>query len=186
MVNVLYEIIQGIILFIPAFISNPGAVITGGKGKMDFGKNFIDGRRIFGDGKTISGFFGGSFIGIFFGLIIFEIISMTKGLSVNYGSNIIEALVPVAAMSFGSLTGDLIGSFIKRRIGMKSGSKGNLLDQWPFVLSATLFIFIFSRGFFFAAYPYLIPVIVILVLTPPLHRSVNILAFKLHRKDVPW
>ena len=57
MVNVLYDMIQGIILFIPAFISNPGAVITGGKGKMDFGRNFFDGRRIFGDGKTISGFF---------------------------------------------------------------------------------------------------------------------------------
>ncbi len=186
MVNVLYEIIQGIILFIPAFIANPGAVVTGGIGKMDFGKNFIDGRRIFGDGKTISGFFGGSFIGIIFGLIIFEVIFITKAVSVNYGSNILEAVLPISAMSFGSLIGDLLGSFFKRRIGMKSGSKGNLLDQWPFVLSATLFIFIFSRGFFYDAYPYLIPIIVILVLTPPLHRSVNILAFKLHRKDVPW
>jgi CDP-2,3-bis-(O-geranylgeranyl)-sn-glycerol synthase len=186
MVNVLYEIIQGIILFIPAFISNPGAVITGGIGKMDFGKNFMDGRRIFGDGKTISGFFGGSFIGILFGIVLFEIIFLTKALELNYGSNIFEALIPIAAMSFGSLVGDLLGSFTKRRIGMKSGSKGNLLDQWPFVLSATLFLFIFSPSFFYAAYAYLIPIIVILILTPPLHRSVNILAFKLHRKDVPW
>ncbi len=186
MVNVLYDMIQGIILFIPAFISNPGAVITGGKGKMDFGRNFFDGRRIFGDGKTISGFFGGSFIGIIFGVIIFAIVLKTSVLNVNYGTNIYNAMIPIAAMSFGSMVGDLIGSFIKRRIRMNSGAKGNLLDQWPFVISATVFLFVFSPSFFYSAYPYLIPIIAILILTPPLHRSVNILAFKLHRKDVPW
>ncbi|MHB8360254.1 MAG: CDP-2,3-bis-(O-geranylgeranyl)-sn-glycerol synthase [Thermoplasmataceae archaeon] len=186
MVTVLYEIIQGIILFIPAFIANPGAVVTGGKGKMDFGKNFLDGRRIFGDGKTISGFFGGSFIGIITGMIIFTTILETSVLKINYGAGLYIALIPISAMSFGSMAGDLMGSFVKRRIGMKNGSKGNLLDQWPFVIVATLFIFLSSPSFFYSAYPYLIPIIFILILTPPLHRLVNIIAFKMHRKDVPW
>ena len=44
MQNLEFNILAGLFAFIPALVANPGAVITGGKGRMDFGRNFIDGR----------------------------------------------------------------------------------------------------------------------------------------------
>ena len=77
MPNIPLEIFQSILFFIPAAVTNPGAVITGGHFPVDFGKKFVDGRRIFGDGKTWSGFFGGVGTGIILGLIIFAITILT-------------------------------------------------------------------------------------------------------------
>ncbi len=184
MVNIII-VIYSIFLFIPAFVANPGAVITGGHFILDRGKTF-HGKRILGDGKSLSGFIGGSLIGVISGIIIYYIIEFAHiGLG-NYGNSIVSALPVLFAMSFGSLTGDITGSFIKRRLGMKRGAKGSLLDQWPFVLMSFLFIFIFTRHFFMEFYGNFIAIILILVLTPPLHRGVNILGYKLKMKDVPW
>ena len=184
MQNLAFNILAGLFAFIPALVANPGAVITGGKGRMDFGRNFIDGRRIFGDGKSISGYFGGILIGFISGIIILPILSIV-GLfqfQVSFETMIIASV----SLAWGSLTGDLVGSFIKRRKNMKSGEKGNLLDMWPFVIFAFLFLFLFSRSFFLLLYGNFIDIVIILVITPLLHRGVNILAYKMHRKDVPW
>ena len=185
--NILLIILGSIILFLPAFAANPGAVITGGYAKVDFGRNFIDGKRIFGDGKTWSGFFGGSFLGVALGLVIYFILSLTHITAIgNYGSSVYEALAVLLPMSFGSLMGDMAGSFVKRRLNMKRGQKGSLLDQWPFVLVSFLMVFIFARGFFMEYYGNFIGIIVILAMTPPLHRAVNIIGYKMNKKDVPW
>lgn len=187
MLNIPESIIAAFVLFIPGFVANPAAVITGGHYPMDGGRNFPDGKRILGDGKTWSGYFGGSLLGVLSGLIlmgIFYLLGITG--SVSYGGNIYAILVALFAMSFGSLTGDVTGSFIKRRIGIKRGGKGSLLDQWPFVLVSFLFLFIFSRGFFMAYYGNIIGALTILLITPPLHRAVNIIGFKMKKKDVPW
>lgn len=187
MVNVFLDIFNAILLFLPGFAANPGAVITGGHIIMDRGKNFFDGRRIFGNGKTWSGFIGGSLFGILIGLVIYFILSTihVNGLGI-YGSSITEALAALAPMSFGSLTGDLTGSFIKRRLGIPSGGKGSLLDQWPFVLVSFLFIYLFSPSFFMEYYGNIIGAVTILAMTPPLHRAINIIAYKMNKKDVPW
>ncbi|BAB59329.1 hypothetical protein [Thermoplasma volcanium GSS1] len=175
---------QAIILFVPALIANSGAVLTGGYFVLDRGKNFIDGRRILGDGKTLSGYLGGSFIGIVSGVIIYWISYATHFILGNYGSIALSIEIP-AVMAFGSLTGDILGSFVKRRIGIKSGGKGGLLDQWPFALVAFLFLFLMERPFFLHYY-FFAGIIVILAIVPPLHRAVNIIGYKLHKKDVPW
>ena len=46
-------------LLIPAYTPNNFAVLVGGGRPIDFGKNFIDGKRILGNGKTVRGFIGG-------------------------------------------------------------------------------------------------------------------------------
>ncbi|MHB1440717.1 MAG: CDP-2,3-bis-(O-geranylgeranyl)-sn-glycerol synthase [Cuniculiplasma sp.] len=184
MQNLAFNLIAGLFAFIPALIANPAAVITGGRGKMDFGKNFIDGKRIFGDGKSISGYIGGIFIGFISGLIIYPILSYSGLL--QFSPSIYAIMLASFALSWGSLTGDLAGSFIKRRIGMKRGAKGNLIDMWPFVIVAFLFLFLLEHGFFISLYGNFIDIVVILIITSLLHRGVNILAFKMHRKDVPW
>ncbi len=185
MVNLFFFTLYGIILFLPAFIANPGAVITGGHFIIDRGKSY-HGKRILGDGKSWSGFIGGSIIGIISGIIIYYIVIALKIPYPDYGKNILDAIYVLIPMSFGSLLGDITGSFVKRRVGMKRGAKGSILDQWPFVLMSFLLVFIFARTFFIAIYGDLIAVVVILVITPPVHRGVNILAYKFKMKDVPW
>ena len=180
-------IVSAFILFIPAFIANPSAVITGGHFPMDFGKKFIDGKRIFGDGKTWTGYFGGSLIGVASGLVLILIFHFASILPYPvYGKDIAEDLATLFAMSFGSLTGDVVGSFIKRRINIPRGGKGSLLDMWPFALVSFLFLFVFSRTFFMDYYGNIIGILTILVVTPPLHRAVNVIGYRMKRKDVPW
>ena len=187
MPDIPFLIFSAFVLFIPAFLANPAAVITGGHFPMDFGRNFIDGKRILGDGKTWSGYFGGSLSGVIAGLALYGIF-LLLGLQnyLSYGSSILSVTITLFAMSFGSLTGDVLGSFIKRRIGIGRGGKGSLLDQWPFVLVSFLFLFIFSANFFMTYYGNVTGAVSILIITPPLHRVVNIIGFRMKKKEVPW
>ncbi len=187
MLNIAKDIIDAFVLFLPAFAANPGAVITGGYGKVDFGKSLRDGRRIFGDGKTWSGFFGGSLIGVIVGVILYYVTGVPAlHYFGSFGSTLSSALVVIVPMSFGSLIGDMAGSFIKRRLGLKSGDKGFLLDQWPFALVSFLLVYAFAPAFFMAYYGNIVGALAILFITPPLHRAINIIGYKLNKKDVPW
>ena len=103
-----------------------------------------------------------------------------------YDPGYIYLLFACLILSWGSLTGDLLGSFTKRRMGIEKGQKGNIIDMWPFVLVAFLFSFIFTPAFFITLYGNFIDIILILILTPVLHRSVNIIAYRMKLKDVPW
>lgn len=187
MLNFLKDIIDAFVLFLPAFVANPGAVVTGGYGKVDFGRKFFDGRRILGDGKTWSGFFGGSLIGVGLGVVIYYITKVPfLGYLGHYYPGVIASLAIIVPMSFGSLIGDMAGSFLKRRFGLGSGDKGFLLDQWPFVFVSFLLVYIFAPSFFMEYYGNIVGALAILLITPPLHRAINIIGYKLNRKDVPW
>ena len=180
------EIFQSLLFFVPAFIANPGAVITGGHYPVDFGKKFVDGKRIFGDGKTWSGFFGGVASGVIFGLVIYALLVVLNLHIGNFSSTLTGAIEVIVTMSAGSLLGDMTGSFIKRRIGIERGGKGPLLDQWPFVFMSFLLLFIFERHFLMIYYGDMVGFITILVITHPLHRAVNIIGYRMNKKDVPW
>ena len=54
---------------LPAYLPNPVAALLGGGVPVDGGRNFRDGRRIFGDGKTFRGLFLGILAGIGLGLL---------------------------------------------------------------------------------------------------------------------
>jgi CDP-2,3-bis-(O-geranylgeranyl)-sn-glycerol synthase len=71
---------------------------------MDFGRNFVDGKRIFGNNKTWRGFFFGWAVGIGVGL--------AEGAVFGFDSYpvLFSLLIPL-----GALLGDLTGAFIKRR-----------------------------------------------------------------------
>ncbi len=174
------------ILFLPSFVANPAAVLTSGKLKMDFGKFFIDGRRILGDGKSWSGFLGGSLVGTAFGVMIYSILSFFGVFHWSLPGSIPFIVSASAILAFGSLTGDAVGSFIKRRLNIKRGQSAFLLDQWPFVLVSFLFLYLTFPGFFMEFYGNIIGAATILIVTPPLHRAINIIGYRMHRKDVPW
>ncbi len=160
---------------LPAYVANAFAVLTGGGKSIDFEKNFLDGRRIFGNGKTWKGLIGGIVIGMFTGSVQ----------NVLLPSFVLFPLIVLFCLTFGALFGDLCKSFIKRRLDIESGSKVPIMDQLDFVLGAWLFLILFAHPWFsenFTSYR----VIVILVITPFLHRITNIIGYKMGKKDVPW
>ncbi|MEM0127469.1 MAG: CDP-2,3-bis-(O-geranylgeranyl)-sn-glycerol synthase [Thermoplasmatales archaeon] len=176
--------ITSLVLFIPAFIANPSAVLTGGRFVIDGGKSWR-GKRIFGDHKTWSGFLGGAAVGILSGIIINYLFLLLGIRELTFSADFLLAFPMVSTLSFFSMFGDLAGSFIKRRIGKAPGSESLFLDQYPFAL--------FALGFFYLIfYPESVRIftwegaISILVVTPLIHRAVNIIGYKMKVKSVPY
>jgi len=172
------KIVVPIMAFLPAFSANPIAAVSGGGPPIDMGRRFLDGRPILGKGKTWRGFaagvLGGWAVGLLFGVLL-------SGVPWAY-PGVFHPLV----LAFGSMLGDSVGSFLKRRLGMESGAKAPLIDFYGFSLTALLLYFlVYPDSFAELFYP---PwgVLVILALTPILHRGVNILGYRLGLKRVPW
>jgi len=92
----------------------------------------------------------------------------------------------ILSLSFGAMLGDSFGSFIKRRLGIESGGRAFLLDQLTFVLVAWLLLWLFYPAWFMAHFGKPVSVSTILVITPIIHRIVNIIGYKMGKKDVPW
>jgi CDP-2,3-bis-(O-geranylgeranyl)-sn-glycerol synthase len=127
---------------------------------IDFGLKFKK-KRLLGDGKTIEGFL----IGLSAGLIS----TMVLGLDFRVG--FIVALA--------SLAGDLIGSFIKRRLGLKRGEEVPLMDQLGFIITTYIALsFLIKMNYLLA--------LLLMVVTYVAHRLTNVIAYLLKLKKVPW
>jgi CDP-2,3-bis-(O-geranylgeranyl)-sn-glycerol synthase len=158
-------IIEALKFIFPAYCANAAPVLAGGGTRMDFGKNFTDGKRIFGDNKTFRGFFFGLAIGILVGLME----------SVAFGSLIFLAfLIPL-----GALLGDLAGAFFKRRLGIAPGSFLPVVDQVDFVIGAIIFSLPLAKVSWQLA-------VAVLLITPPIHLLTNFFAYKMKLKKHPW
>ncbi|MGC8913587.1 MAG: CDP-2,3-bis-(O-geranylgeranyl)-sn-glycerol synthase [Thermoplasmata archaeon] len=171
----------------PGYAVNSLAVLVGGGTPMDFGKKFIDGRRILGDGKTWRGFIGASLLGIGIGL--------TENLGAvyypnpylpPYSENWMQTFLICAVLCVGAMSGDALGSFIKRRMGYERGEKAIILDQFTFVLFSWCLLAVFFWDWFHVHFLNLPAIVVILVITPLLHRGINIVGYKMGKKKVPW
>jgi CDP-2,3-bis-(O-geranylgeranyl)-sn-glycerol synthase len=175
-------IIKTIWLLLPAYTPNNFAVLFGGGKPLDFGKRFIDGKRILGDGKTIRGFVFGVLGGVFTAhiqLLIENVLKLPLYSSIDYT----EFIQLVFLLSFGTMLGDSIGSFVKRRFGFERGKSFPVIDQLTFLTIAFLLASL-CKAFHVL---FTIDVIVLgLILTPFLHLMVNVLAYKLNLKDVWW
>ncbi len=187
MLEILAGIVATLWLMLPVYAPNPGAVIFGGGTPMDFGKKFYDGRRILGKSKTWRGFFGGSLLGFTLGLMQnYLSLYLPQEWFPVFSRDWMLAVPLLLTLSFSSLLGDATGSFIKRRLGIGSGGRAFLLDQLPFVLVAWLLAYIFFPEWFLQHFWNPVSVATVFVITPLLHRGVNIAAYKLGYKDVPW
>ncbi|VVC02988.1 CDP-archaeol synthase [Candidatus Burarchaeum australiense] len=168
-----------LILVLPAYLANASPVILGGGAPVDLGRKLGDGRRIFGDGKTWRGLVGGIAAGTLTGIILAYLVPGTSYTIYPSAGAYVEAGF---LASCGALFGDLAGSFIKRRSGMKPGRPYLLLDQLPFIIFALLFLAAFG----------LLPALslfdwaVILAATLVLHSATNWMAHRLGWKKVPW
>ena len=160
-------VVESLKLIFPAYCANAAPVLVGGGLPLDFGKNFLDGRRVFGKNKTFRGFFFGLAIGVAVGLVE----------SVLFGY---PYSIPFSVLSpLGALMGDLAGAFLKRRLGIAPGGLLPIIDQIDFVVGALLFSLPLMMIYWELA-------IAVIIITPPIHLLTNFLAYKLKLKSTPW
>ncbi|MCK5216464.1 MAG: CDP-2,3-bis-(O-geranylgeranyl)-sn-glycerol synthase [Methanosarcinales archaeon] len=187
-------IVTSIWLMIPAYIANPMAVVFGGGTPIDYGKNFYDGRRILGDGKTIRGLIAGTACGLVAGLIqiILAPVLAASGLfgSLDIFQSSLNAYTfstihVVFLMALGALLGDSAESFIKRRINLKRGAMFPVADQLDFVVGAWILTYILASAWFIIYFDMWI-IITVLIITPLLHITTNIIGYLLKLKKEPW
>lgn len=173
-------------LGLPAWIANSTPVIFGGGRPIDGGKMFRDGSRLLGDGKTIRGFVAGIFWGTLTGAILVYAAPYVKSEMVNYLTVTSDMdvilnmpLLVGFMLSVGALTGDLVGSFLKRRVGLRSGAPSPVLDQLGFVLMALIFAAMFlDPNPFYPA--------VLIIVTFGIHLLSNTLGYLIGVKKNPW
>ena len=155
-----------IYFMLPAYLANVTALAFGGGKPLDFNHDFIDGRRILGNGVTWRGTIIGTIIGITIGVV--------QGI---VSGNIIQGFLLGFALGGGALIGDACGSFVKRRLKVESGRPAPILDQLDFVVGALVF----------ASLVVVIPVemiVIILVISVFLHLGANIIAYLFGIKKV--
>ncbi|MFC2143579.1 CDP-2,3-bis-(O-geranylgeranyl)-sn-glycerol synthase [Candidatus Aenigmatarchaeota archaeon] len=173
---IIETIIAALWFVIPAYASNSFPVLVKGKKPIDFGKNFR-GRRLLGDGKTIEG----SIAGIIFGLFLGSIQVFYQHLiPMDWGLPLIEMTFPIVVlMVIGTILGDYVGSFIKRRIGIGRGGKATGLDQLDFIVVSLLLVSI-------VFVPDLVTITIVIVATLIIHKLSNILGYILKLKKTPY
>jgi len=169
-----------LLLVLPAYVANSIPVVFGRGARVDRGALFYDKRPVFGEGKTWRGLFSGIAFGTLSAIPLAAVFPNEFLPFLNYDQKIFFAF----ALSAGAMAGDLLGSFIKRRQGIKSGEPSFLLDQ-------LLFVFI-ALTFAIAAYPQLFSALtlgdatLIAILTYFLHVAFNAVAHASKLKKVPW
>jgi len=152
---------------IPTYVANSTPVLTGGGAPIDRGLNFIDGRRIFGNNKTVRGFACGFLLG--------TVAAVAETLLfANYALLLVGVLA-----SLGALLGDLFGAFLKRRLDIAPGRPLPIVDQLDFIVGALLL----TSPFF----PVTMGAVLILVIaTVPIHLLANAVAYLLRLKSHFW
>jgi CDP-2,3-bis-(O-geranylgeranyl)-sn-glycerol synthase len=174
------SLISALWIMLPAYLPNSVAAVLGGGRAIDGGRVFSDGRRIFGDGKTWRGLFSGIIAGIAIGIIQIKARDATGLLMLP------ELTLPVVILlAAGALLGDLVKSFFKRRLNKEQGAEWLLADQYDFVLGAFILLLLFQYEWVITTITPLI-LLWILLITPLLHRVVNIIGYLTGVKDVPW
>jgi CDP-2,3-bis-(O-geranylgeranyl)-sn-glycerol synthase len=177
---IIIPLIWGFWIMLPAYVPNPVAALLGGGTPVDFGRNYSDGSRIFGDGKTFRGLLTGILAGIVTGLILIWLDGRFPAAGLPH-----HTLLSVALLATGALLGDLVKSFFKRRFRKERGSKWPIADQYDLVAGAFLLLLIGDPAWLFATVT--LPVfLVILIITPVLHRATNIIGYMFRVKEVPW
>lgn len=171
MINFLYLFV----FILPSYLANSIPVVLGGGTPIDLNARFSDGKRILGPKKTIRGFIAGVVAGTAIGGLL------ALYYPLPYFSSPSEQFIASFLLAFGTMFGDALGSFIKRRMNVAPG-KPFLLDSILFLVVALLLAFPFTSSEIYT----LIPLLFLFALTLVLHPLTNMLANRLGMKSVPW
>ncbi len=169
------DFISLILFILPAYIANAIPVVLGGETYLDLGAKFTDGERIFGNGKTIRGFISGVAAGTVVGgaLAIYAPSQFYANPQMQFMGGFL--------LSLGTMLGDAVGSFIKRRMKVPPG-KQFALDQLSFLIVALLLVYPVVNPKIYEP----VGLLFLFVLTYFLHSGTNFIANRLGLKSVPW
>jgi CDP-2,3-bis-(O-geranylgeranyl)-sn-glycerol synthase len=82
-------------------------------------------------------------------------------------------------IGLGAMTGDLVASFAKRRLGIPRGRPAPLLDQLDFIIGMFVFLsFVIALKWEW--------VVILLIITPLIHLAANGIAYLIKLKSVPY
>jgi len=178
MPSLIYEFVYALWFILPAYIANAFPVVFGGGTAIDMGKKLPDGKPILGSHKTVRGFIAGLIAGVLTSGVQTILLPsiMLSDFMLPFQFNILLGSI----VSLGALVGDLVHSFVKRRMGVAEGSPLPVADQLDFVLGAVLFSLLVSVP------PPLLTLVIIIVITPPIHLLANYTAYLLGAKKTPW
>lgn len=160
---------------LPAWAGNMLACTFGGGRPIDGGRTFIDGRPLLGKGKTVRGVCVG----------VFSAVGVALAQSFVYYT--MNPVVFGLLMGVGAMFGDIVKSFVKRRLNIQSGRPFPPFDQLDFVLGALALYYVVGpyvlNDFYYLSWEALV---VIVVLTPLVHLSFNAIGYALDMKEVWW
>jgi len=177
MVDLLIELLKAVWLLLPVYAANIAPNFIKTIHPIDMKKKFFDKKRILGDGKTVEGLLFGVFIGTISGIFLSYIEPQANSL---FSTTLPHMTIFLAFMiSLGSLVGDMGGSFIKRRMGLKRGDEIILLDQLDMVVGMLVFSYWFVEINIWV-------MIMMFVITPFLHRLACIIGYHIKVKREPW
>jgi CDP-2,3-bis-(O-geranylgeranyl)-sn-glycerol synthase len=154
-------IAETIYMYLPAYLANAAPVICGGGRSLDGGRTWRDGRPLLGSHKTVRGTLSGVAVGTIVGLIQLDPL---RGL----------------LLGVGTVGGDLITAFVKRRLRLKPGAPFPVADQLGFIVAAIALVSILPPP------PTWERVVAILIATIPIHFITNFFAWLLKLKKHPW
>ncbi len=168
-------ILQAIYFILPAYIANMAPVLIRwipiGDYPIDHGRTWR-GQRIFGNHKTYRGLIGGSLMGV---VTVFFQREMSPYDKLTTPQIVLIGL----AFGAGALIGDLVKSFFKRQLNIMPGKIWFPFDQLDFVIGALLAVSLFYI-------PPIEYIIIIILITPPLHFLTNSIAYFIKLKKVWW
>jgi CDP-2,3-bis-(O-geranylgeranyl)-sn-glycerol synthase len=169
------QLLDLLLFLIPIYIANSSPVVLGGGAPLDFGLILGDGKRLLGEGKTIRGFAGGTLAGTVAGGIVAAFYRLP------YFPDAQTQFLAAFVLAFGTLAGDSLGSFIKRRAGVGSGMPF-VLDTIAFIIVALVLVYPLASAALYAP----LNLVFFIGLTLILHPLTNMLANKAGLKKVPW
>jgi len=140
-------------------------LLLGGGAPLDGGRNFLDGQRILGAHKTIRGSFAG----------------LVAGSVIGLAESLVDTRLVLAGfvIALGTVLGDLLGAFFKRRFRIQPGTPLPIVDQLDFVFGGLLL----GQLFFPLS---LLSIVIVVLVTPPIHLGTNYGAYLLGIKRTRW
>ena len=169
-------ILESLYFALPIYFSNMTPVFAR---KTEF-LNYPINTKLLGSNKTYRGFFFGVLVSILTVLLqkyLYQTEFFNQLSLLNYSE--INFLIYGFLFGFGSLTGDSIKSYFKRKIGIKPGKPWIPFDQLDFIIGGLLFISLVYM-------PSIKVIIILLLFTPLLHVLTNYTGFLLGIREVKY
>lgn len=169
-------------VMLPAYVPNNVAVLAGGGRPIDGGRTW-KGDRVLGDGKT----WQGTGAGIAAGVLVASGLNLVQpAISARFGVPFPNFPFRASfALPLGAMLGDMGASFGKRRTGRARGAPFPVVDQLDFAVGALLVTVLVAPDWFGATFT--LPVLLaVIVITPVLHVSTNVVGYVIGVKQEPY